>query len=370
MSQGKKFRELARAMQKTIDDKRRPRLENTWRRANIAASIRDDARKLERLQDKLFALADAHDAGQVPAVLQSLKHKSQIQALLYYESVYGDYVLAQTGYKTAEEYLEAREALLALGDVQAGQKTAADLIADLERDLIGSKIPGFFPTPPEVLKLLLVAADIQPGDWVLEPSAGSGKIADGVRQTVPTARLDVIEIVPRLRRILEAKGYSPLPTTDFLEYEQTGYDVVIMNPPFEHFQDIKHVRHAWERLKPGGRLVSVMGESAFFRSDKIAFEFRKWLDDQDVIVVPLVEGAFKESGTMVRTRVVILEKPGGSSPCPPAVESKPLKTPVLISHVSTIPLSPENAALPPSEGSTPPPANAGTPRQLCLPGFE
>ncbi len=361
MSQGQKFRDLAQAMQKTIDDKRRPRLENTWRRANIAASIRDDARKLERLQDKLFALADAHDAGAVPALLQPLKHKAQVQAMLYYDKVYGDYVLKQTGYTNAADYLAARDQLLALGSASAGKKTQADLIADLEKGLLGQKIPGFFPTPLTVVQVLLAAADIQPRDRVLEPSAGKGNIAEAVRRYHPTVHLDVIEINSQLRDILIAKGFAPLPTRNFLEYVTGGYDVIVMNPPFENFQDIQHVRHAWTLLKPGGRLVAIMSESVFFRQDKMAEIFRDWLIKHDAIVGSLPEGAFKESGTMVRTRVVCLENPPTLIPYPP------MKTPALASpSIPTSHISPD-AVLPPSETVSTPALTSEN--QKRLPGF-
>jgi hypothetical protein len=36
------------------------------------------------------------------------------------------------------------------------------------------------------------------------------------------------------------------------------FDRVVMNPPFDHGADIKHVEHARKFLKPGGRLVAVV----------------------------------------------------------------------------------------------------------------
>jgi hypothetical protein len=53
-----------------------------------------------------------------------------------------------------------------------------------------------------------------------------------------------------------------------------------MNPPFEKGQDIEHVRHAYDQLKPGGRVVAIMSEGPFFRSDKKATEFRDWLESR------------------------------------------------------------------------------------------
>ena len=44
----------------------------------------------------------------------------------------------------------------------------------------------------------------------------------------------------------------------------SGYDRIIMNPPFSNRQDAEHVRHAYELLRPNGRIVAIMGEGVFF----------------------------------------------------------------------------------------------------------
>jgi len=52
----------------------------------------------------------------------------------------------------------------------------------------------------------------------------------------------------------------------------------------------------------------VMGESAFFRQDKKALAFRAWLAEIGGSVIDLPTGAFKESGTGVKTRIIIVDK--------------------------------------------------------------
>ncbi len=37
----------------------------------------------------------------------------------------------------------------------------------------------------------------------------------------------------------------------------TGFDKILMNPPFENGADIRHIMHALGMLKPGGRLVAI-----------------------------------------------------------------------------------------------------------------
>ena len=81
-----------------------------------------------------------------------------------------------------------------------------------------------------------------------------------------------------------------------------------MNPPFSKHQDIDHVYKAFEILKSGGILVSVMSNSPFFRTDKKSEDFREFLMLNSAIVEELPEGAFKESGTMVKTCIIKIKK--------------------------------------------------------------
>jgi hypothetical protein len=85
-----------------------------------------------------------------------------------------------------------------------------------------------------------------------------------------------------------------------------------MNPPFERLADIDHVRHAFEITKPGGRVVAIMGEGTFFRTDRKARDFRVQVIDRYASHVAKVpEGVFKEGlvPTAVRARLVVLDKP-------------------------------------------------------------
>jgi hypothetical protein len=85
-----------------------------------------------------------------------------------------------------------------------------------------------------------------------------------------------------------------------------------MNPPFENGTDIDHVRHAYDQLDAGGKLVAIMSEGPFFRSDSKAQEFRGWFDDLAGEAEQLPEDAFNGSDafrkTGVRTQIVRLSK--------------------------------------------------------------
>jgi 16S rRNA G1207 methylase RsmC len=122
-----------------------------------------------------------------------------------------------------------------------------------------------------------------------------------------------VEISAALREILEAKGFEVLSTWDFLDLEPEGkYDRIVANPPFGNGDDIRHVRHAFEHLATGGRMVTIVGEGAFIRSDKAATEFRAWLDEIGATEERLPEGSFKDTALLATTganaRIVIVDR--------------------------------------------------------------
>lgn len=185
-------------------------------------------------------------------------------------------------------------------------------VAQMERDLIGRKIPGFFPTPRPIVDDMIDRAGIDAGMSVLEPSAGKGDILDAIRERHPDAQSTGIELQPSLRELLAAKGHATAHESDFLQH-QGQYDRIVMNPPFENGQDADHVQHAYKLLKPGGRLVAIMSEGPFFRQDKKAAAFREWLSEQDGESEQLPSGAFSGADafrqTGVSTRIVTIDKP-------------------------------------------------------------
>ncbi len=94
---------------------------------------------------------------------------------------------------------------------------------------------------------------------------------------------------------------------DFLAQEpEASYDRVVMNPPFAKQADIKHVLHALRFLKPDGLLVSVMAASVAFRDNKLTLDFRDLIRERGGDIEALPEGAFKSSGTMVRSLIVTI----------------------------------------------------------------
>lgn len=163
----------------------------------------------------------------------------------------------------------------------------------------------FFSTPLEIASRMIKLAEIEIGDFILEPSAGDGALLDLFPKQ---NRYFAIELMPDNCKKLTEKGYLVC-EGDFLEFSPASYaDKIIMNPPFSKQQDVKHILHAWECLAVGGRLVSIVSESPFFRDNYISINFRKWLLDNSAVIIELNSGDFKSSGTMVKTRMIVVDK--------------------------------------------------------------
>lgn len=182
----------------------------------------------------------------------------------------------------------------------------------------------FFETPDALAAKMVDLAGLAPGEIVLEPSAGLGRLvrpmlAKGVR--VVAVELDETN-AGQLRQIdgltVHCERFE-----DFQAREAATFDAVIMNPPFANGQDMAHIRAAWEFVRPGRRLVAVCSEGPFFRQDKAAVAFRAWLAEIHADANKLPTDTFRESGTGVACRVIFATKAGtpARAPSPDALLS-------------------------------------------------
>ena len=173
---------------------------------------------------------------------------------------------------------------------------------------------GCFFTPPDIVKRLIELAGIRPGMTVLEPSAGIGNISRELDKiTIPVVSVEINQkYCDTLTRYFTTEVFNaPMPRhvicADFLTLEPNPiYDRVVMNPPFNRQADIDHVCHAYKFLRHGGKLVSVMSSGIVFRENKKTVDFRNLISNHSGYIEKLPKGAFKESGTMVNTVIVVL----------------------------------------------------------------
>jgi protein-L-isoaspartate O-methyltransferase len=243
----------------------------------------------------------------------------------------------------------------------------AEKIRRLEDQLRFADIPGFFPTPAATIERMLDRAQIAPGNTVLEPSAGTGSIADAIKARVPSlpdgpgVLVMCCERMTRLRDILREKGHALTEADDFMEMPAAGeFDRVLMNPPFEKQQDIDHVRRAFDHLKPGGRLVAIVGAGAFSRGNRKATEFREWLDRSGAMVEDL-NGAFSTPDAFRRTAVaaklVTIDKQPADTP--PSLVTTPKPRPMTYRSRRQVPEEAAGSTIPPAE--SPPNATPSVP---------
>lgn len=161
--------------------------------------------------------------------------------------------------------------------------------------------PQLFPTPPDIAAHMVELADLQPGITVLEPSAGTGNIVRAIIDAVDTEIVGV-EINRALCNQLNKTFPSYKLHTDCADFlslngELGTFDRIIMNPPFENGADIKHIKHAFRKLNPGGKLVALCANGPRQRE---AFK------DQAEYWEDLPEGSFKSQGTGVNVALMIL----------------------------------------------------------------
>ena len=166
----------------------------------------------------------------------------------------------------------------------------------------------FFATPEDLANRLVAYADLKSTDRVLEPSAGQGAIIKAINNDCNSVP-DCYELMEVNRIILNKSGLTfNLIGEDFLEHTGKMYDKIIANPPFAKNQDIDHLKKMYLYLRDGGRLVCITSNSWVNGSQKKQVEFREWLEKVGAEVIDIEAGSFKESGTMVGGKIVIIDK--------------------------------------------------------------
>lgn len=313
-SKADKLRKMADGLQKSIDDKFRERETNTAKRLREAGKARCEGQHIQRVQRLMRILADGHEAGNLSPLAQKAKTKGEIEhAMSRRWECSGPYPVELNEWSHSE--LMDRELQVLYeerhdqsDDAKAQEAAAVEMQVN---DVRLKNIPGYFASPSLVVKRVLDIADIQENDVVLEPSAGDGALIDGAFERCVNITGICVEANHTLVEILEKKGYSPR-HGDFLEMgpDEIGVvpDVVIMNPPFEKGADMDHVRHAYDLVGSGGRVVAVMSSGAFFRSDSKATAFREWFEKVDGSKWDLPKDSFKSVGTGVSAVVVMIDK--------------------------------------------------------------
>ncbi len=163
-----------------------------------------------------------------------------------------------------------------------------------------------FYTPAAVAARAVELADVD-GHHVLEPSCGAGAmIAECLAQGAKAVIAQELDAETAAETAARFKGQPvSVQTGDFLLVKPvTLFSRIVANPPFSKNAAFHHFRHMLSFLAPKGVLVSVLPPLLPTNA-----AFLKATQGYKVTVEDVPEGAFKESGTNIRTVIVKVVAP-------------------------------------------------------------
>ena len=165
---------------------------------------------------------------------------------------------------------EIHDIMLMLGGIKISDKGSSwyefdyDAVSVVREIVCSGCIPDqkshqFYPTPEHIARDAVEMAEIGPDHDCLEPSAGTGNLAD---QMGACGSITCVEVSQLHADVLRAKGYY-VEQVDFLSMTSLrAYHRVIMNPPYSQGRWQAHVEHAATMLRPDGILVAIVPASA------------------------------------------------------------------------------------------------------------
>ncbi|OYX58031.1 MAG: methylase [Brevundimonas subvibrioides] len=164
-----------------------------------------------------------------------------------------------------------------------------------------------FSTPPQFAALAVLAAQVRPGDIVLEPSAGTGLLAVVAEACGGTLTLN--EIAPARAALLDGlfvgasrSRHDGRHLPDLLR-QAGAFDVVVCNPPFSDLD--AHLIAALKVLADGGRMTAIVPLTALADTG-----FGRTLEHHGVMVgaVAFPGRAFAKHGTSVETGLLVMDR--------------------------------------------------------------
>ncbi|MGV9005921.1 MAG: strawberry notch-like NTP hydrolase domain-containing protein [Brevundimonas sp.] len=164
-----------------------------------------------------------------------------------------------------------------------------------------------FSTPPHLAALAVLAAQVRPGDRVLEPSAGTGLLAAVAEACGGTLTLN--ELAPRRADLIDGL----FPRADRTRHDGRhihdlsagagGFDVVACNPPFSGLA--AHLTAALKALADHGRLAAIVPFAALTDESLL----RRLCGTGAVMArVAFPSGAFAKHGTSVETGLLVIDR--------------------------------------------------------------
>ncbi|WP_029416619.1 strawberry notch-like NTP hydrolase domain-containing protein [Brevundimonas bacteroides] len=164
-----------------------------------------------------------------------------------------------------------------------------------------------FSTPPELAALVVLAAQVRPGDRVLEPSAGTGLMAvvaeacGGVvtlneRAEGRASLIDGLFVSAARTRLDGRRVHDLLPGAG-------AFDAIVCNPPFSDLE--AHLSAAFKALADGGRLAAVVPMTALTDD---AMMRRLGAQGRILARIGFPPRAFARHGTSVETGLLVMDR--------------------------------------------------------------
>lgn len=235
-------------------------------------------------------------------------------------TVEGNIVKLPAGQLDRKLYQEVAKSLELIGGKWKGNKIMGFVFPSDPTDLLDQIANGekrnlkkefqFFATPEKIADQLVKLAEINNTQAILEPSAGQGAIVNAIQRFYGKGRMvHVYEIMPTNQTILKKISRIDFLGDDFFNSKHIEtFDRIIANPPFSKNQDIDHIMKMYEVCKPGGRIVTIASKHWQLSTNKKETAFKNWLEEINAEVIEIEKGSFKESGTMISSCIIVIDK--------------------------------------------------------------
>ncbi|HQV03469.1 MULTISPECIES: strawberry notch family protein [unclassified Novosphingobium] len=179
-----------------------------------------------------------------------------------------------------------------------------------------------FSTPLGLAWVAGFAAAVQPGELVLEPSAGTGLLA--IQAELCGARLALNEVADTRHALLKSLfGDANITNHDAAQIHDRldpsfAPSCIVMNPPFSAALGVetrvadaafRHIASALARLAEGGRLVAITGSSC--APDHAAWQgsfVRLQETARIAFTAPIAGSIYASHGTTFETRLTVIDK--------------------------------------------------------------
>lgn len=159
---------------------------------------------------------------------------------------------------------EAESVLESIGGTKAKEGwfqfdyDAANVISEIVASgcIPDDKAFQFYPTPAGLAQRVVELAEIDESHRCLEPSAGTGAIADLMPKGTTCCEVSALRCA-----VLEAKGHTVF-NGDFMATSGFSADRICMNPPFDQGRWKAHLEHAATLIRDNGRIVAILPSGA------------------------------------------------------------------------------------------------------------